>query len=132
MDREFGIASQIANDIVKGAARKCNDCPAFRADQVMAMSGLADDIRGMTARLKQPRQHIDGSKDLERAINRGSSDLWHLGDELLSSKWSFATKNRAHNSAPWRRHPVTMFKEERIDIRRPKRRQSRIHVKRVA
>jgi hypothetical protein len=120
MDREVGIASQVANDVIEGAACECHDRSAFRADEMVAVSWLADDIRRMTAGLEQSCQNVDRSKNFERSIDRGSTNLRHLGDKLLSGKWALAIKNRSYNPAAWRRHSVPMFQEECIDVRRPK------------
>jgi hypothetical protein len=132
VNSEIGIASQVANDVVKGAACECYNCPAFGTNQMMPMTGLTDDVRRMTAGLQQSCQHIDRSQNFERPIDCGSSNLWHLGDKLLCGKWALAAEHGRYNPTAWRRHPVAMFEEERVDIRRPKRRQRRIHDKRVA
>src|SRR5262245_22993906 len=80
MDREIRIPGQVAHDIFEGTSRERDHGPAFRADQMMAMSGFADDIRWVAAGLEQSRQHIDRSQDLEGAVDRGTADLRHFGD----------------------------------------------------
>jgi hypothetical protein len=132
VDGELGVAGEIANHIVEGAARERNDGPALGADEMVAMSRLADDVRGMAAGLQESRQHIDRSEDFERSINGGSANERHLRDKLLSGERSLAPEDRTDDPAAGRGHPVTVFKQDRIDVRRPELRRGRIHVKRVA
>jgi hypothetical protein len=132
VDGELGVTGEIANDIVEGAARKRNDGSALGADKMVAMAGLANDIRGMAAWLQQSRQHIDRSEDFERAINGRSPNVGHLRDELLGGERSLASQDRIDDPAAWRGHPIAVFKQDGVDVRRPELRRGRIHVKRVA
>jgi hypothetical protein len=132
VDCELGVAGEIANHIVEWAARERNNGPALGTNEMVAMTRLADDVGGMAAWLQESGQHIDQGEDFERAINGGSPDERHLRDKLLGGERSVASEDRTDDPAAGRSHPVAVFKQDAIDIRRPQLRRGRIHVKRVA
>jgi hypothetical protein len=129
---ELGVAGEIANHIVERTARERNDGSALGTDEMVTMARLADDVGGMAAWLQQSSQDIDRSEDFERAINGSSANKRHLRDKLLSGERSLASEDRTDDPAAGRGHPVSVFKQDCIDIRRPELRRGRIHVERVA
>jgi hypothetical protein len=132
VDCELGVAGEIPNHIVEGATRERNDRPALGANKMVAMARLADDVGGMAAGLQESSQDIDRGEDFERAINGCSAYERHFGDKLLGGERSLASQDRTDDPAAGRGHPVTVFKQDGIDVRGPELRRGRIHVKRVA
>ena len=89
-DREIGVAAQIADELVDRAGRKGDDVAAAGADQMVAMPRRVDDVGGATVGQMNALQHIEGSDDFERAINRRAADVrrapFEIGDDLLGGE----------------------------------------------
>jgi hypothetical protein len=86
VDREVRVAREVAEEIVEGAAREGDDGAALRANEVVAVPRLTDDVGGVTAGLEQARQEIDRREDLQRAVDGGPADRGELLDELLGGE----------------------------------------------
>jgi hypothetical protein len=132
VDREIGVPTKFPDDLIERATGEGDDRTAFRTNEMVPVSGRADDVCRVAAGLKQAREDVDRSEDFERSVNRRPTNLRHLGDKLLGRKGAVAAKDRLHDPPARRRHPIAVFKQECIDVGRLNLSGGRIHGKRVA
>lgn len=102
--------------VVEGAAREGDDGAALGADEVVAVSRLADDVGRMTAGLQQARQEIDRRENLKRAIDRGATDRGEFLDELLRGEGAAVGEDGLDDPTAWSGQPVTVVVEDTHDV----------------
>lgn len=85
-DREACVASEDSDQVVDRAAGELNDLAATRAYQVVAMTGLTNDIKRKSARIQNTVDELYSGENLQRSVDRRPANARQRGDELLGSE----------------------------------------------
>jgi hypothetical protein len=78
---------KLRDDRLDRTRGKRHDVPTLGADQVMSMTGFADDIGRVAVRAQEPREDIDRRHNLERSVHSCATDIWEELNELFGRKW---------------------------------------------
>lgn len=112
VNRECRIPRQVTNKFVNGTARERHDRPALRADEVMPVSRLANNVRRVPTGLEQSGNHVHRGENLEGAINRRPSDARQLRHQLLGGEGPCLPENRLDHSPARPSHPIAVTGED--------------------
>lgn len=111
-NRIIGVTHELLYERVDGTVGKRHHPATVRADEVMPVSRLPDDIRRMPARLQQPRQEIDRGEDFQRPVDRRPSNVRKLTDDLLGAERPVMIEHGRHDFPPGRRRPIAMARQD--------------------
>ena len=121
MDGEVGVAGEVADEVVDGAASESDDRAAVGADEVMPVAGGADDVGGPAVGAEEAREDVDGGEDFEGAVDRGAANgrggVAEVGDELLGGEGAGVAEDGVKDGASGAGHPVAVGGEDGKDVR---------------
>lgn len=122
VDREGGMARQVADQGIDRAGRKGHGRAAVRAKQVMSVAGRAAKVGGVAVRLDDAGEDVDCGEDLERAVDGGATDLraiWRvaeLGHELLGAERAGVPEHGLHDRCARGGEPVAVGAQDSFDL----------------
>lgn len=121
VDGELCGAREIVDQPFNWAAGEGNRRTTAGAEEMMPVTGNAEDVSRLPVGVEDPGQNIEGGQDFQRPVNRGPAECRRLasyiGDDLLSRERPVAGKNCGNYGPPGTSWPVLMSSQHLVDFR---------------